>query len=382
MENINWNYPTPIWFGQGRINEIQQACDNLNISKPLIVTDPGILKTDIVEKINSYLNEEAEIYSKVQGNPTGKNVDDGVVYFNQSENDGVIAVGGGSGMDTGKGIALMAKQTRPLWDFEDIGDYWTRANSDVIFPIIAIPTTAGTGSETGRAGVFTNEESKEKKIIFHPKMLPSTVILDPEVTLPLPANLTAFTGMDALAHCLEAFCSNFFHPLSQGIALEGISIVNKFLVRAFEDGNDIEARGNMLAASSMGSIAFQKGLGAIHSLSHPVGALYNTHHGLTNAVFMPYVLKANRTSIEEKLISLSRYLGLTNQTFEGFMEWILSLRKSLSIPHTLKELIKEDTKFEQMSKMALADPSTGGNPIKFNESDFLKLYRDSYAGNL
>ena len=382
MENINWNYPTPIWFGQGRINEIQQACDNLNISKPLIVTDPGILKTDIVEKINSYLNEEAEIYSKVQGNPTGKNVDDGVVYFNQSENDGVIAVGGGSGMDTGKGIALMAKQTRPLWDFEDIGDYWTRANSEVIFPIIAIPTTAGTGSETGRAGVFTNEESKEKKIIFHPKMLPSTVILDPEVTLPLPENLTAFTGMDALAHCLEAFCSNVFHPLSQGIALEGISIVNQFLVRAFEDGNDIEARGNMLTASCMGSIAFQKGLGAIHSLSHPVGALYNTHHGLTNAVFMPYVLKANRTSIEEKLISLSRYLGLTNQTFEGFMEWILSLRKSLSIPHTLKDLIKEEIKFEQMSKMALADPSTGGNPIKFNESDFLKLYRDSYAGNL
>ena len=230
--------------------------------------------------------------------------------------------------------------------------------------------------------IFTNEESKEKKIIFHPKMLPSTVILDPEVTLPLPANLTAFTGMDALAHCLEAFCSNVFHPLSQGIAIEGISIVNKFLVRAFEDGNDIEARGNMLAASSMGSIAFQKGLGAIHSLSHPVGALYNTHHGLTNAVFMPYVLKANRTSIEEKLISLSRYLGLTNQTFEGFMEWILSLRKSLSIPHTLKDLIKEEIKFEQMSKMALADPSTGGNPIKFNESDFLTLYRNSYAGNL
>ena len=382
MENINWNYPTPIWFGQGRINEIQKACDNLNISKPLIVTDPGILKTDIVEKINSNLNEEAEIYSEVQGNPTGKNVDDGVIYFNHSNNDGVIAVGGGSGMDTAKGIALMAKQTRSIWDFEDIGDYWTRANSEVIFPIIAIPTTAGTGSETGRAGVFTNEESKEKKIIFHPKMLPSTVILDPEVTLPLPANLTAFTGMDALAHCLEAFCSNVFHPLSQGIALEGISIVNHFLLRAYNDGDDIEARGNMLAASSMGSIAFQKGLGAIHSLSHPVGALYNTHHGLTNAVFMPYVLKANRNSIEKKLISVSRYLGLSNQSYEGFMEWILSLRGSLKIPHTLKELIKEDIKFEQMSKMAFVDPSTGGNPIKFNESDFLKLYRDSYEGNL
>ena len=381
-QNINWNYPTPIWFGPGRIKEIQKACDDLNIFNPLIVTDPGILKTNIITKLNNNLKTTAKIYSEVQGNPTGKNVKDGVDFFNSFQNDGVIAVGGGSAMDTGKGIAFMAKQTKPIWDFEDIGDYWTRANSDVIFPIIAVPTTAGTGSETGRAGVFTNEKTKVKKIIFHPKMLPSTVILDPELTLPLPSNLTAYTGMDALAHCLEAYCSNLFHPLSQGIALEGISIIKKYLQKSFSNGDDIEARGNMLAASSMGSIAFQKGLGAIHSLSHPVGALYNTHHGLTNAVFMPYVLKKNRNAIEDKLIALSRYIELSNQSFDGFITWILNLRESLQIPHTLKELIHEDTKLEEMSAMALVDPTAGSNPIELNQMDFLKLYKDSFEGVL
>ena len=382
IQNINWNYPTPIWFGPGRIKDIQKACDDLNILNPLIVTDPGILKTDIITKLNNNLKTTAKIYSEVQGNPTGKNVKDGVDFFNSFQNDGVIAVGGGSGMDTGKGIAFMAKQTKPIWDFEDIDDYWTRANSDVIFPIIAVPTTAGTGSETGRAGVFTNEETKVKKIIFHPKMLPSTVILDPELTLPLPSHLTAYTGMDALAHCLEAYCSNLFHPLSQGIALEGISIIKKYLQKSFSNGDDIEARGNMLAASSMGSIAFQKGLGAIHSLSHPVGALYNTHHGLTNAVFMPYVIKKNRDAIEDKLIALSRYIELSNQSFDGFMTWILNLRESLQIPHTLEELIHEDTKLEEMSAMALVDPTAGSNPIDLNQLDFLKLYQDSFKGIL
>ena len=379
---MNWNYPTTIWFGDQRINEIQKACESLNIQKPLIVTDPGILKTDIIEKINSSLNTKANIFSDVQSNPTGNNVELGVTYFNSNAHDGVIAVGGGSGMDVGKGIAFMAGQNRPLWDFEDIGDYWTRANSEVIKPIIAVPTTAGTGSETGRAGVYTNEETKEKKIIFHPKMLPSIVILDPELTVPLPKSLTAFTGMDALAHCLESYCSNFFHPFSQGIALEGMFIVKNNLINAYHDGSNLDARGSMLAASSMGSIAFQKGLGAIHSLSHPVGAIYNTHHGLTNAVFMPYVLKRNKKVIEEKIISLSRYLNLEDQTFEGFMNWILYLRKELLIPHTLKELIQDDSKFEEMSKMAKDDPSTGGNPISLETKDFYNLYKDSYSGIL
>ena len=382
MMSMNWNYPTTIWFGDKRINEIQKACESLNIHKPLIVTDPGILKTNIIEKINTSLTEKANIFSDVQSNPTGKNVELGVSYFNSNTHDGVIAVGGGSGMDVGKGIAFMAGQDRPLWDFEDIGDYWARANSEAIKPIIAVPTTAGTGSETGRAGVYTNEETKEKKIIFHPKMLPSIVILDPELTVPLPKSLTAFTGMDALAHCLESYCSNFFHPFSQGIALEGMFIVKNNLIKAYHDGSNLDARGSMLAASSMGSIAFQKGLGAIHSLSHPVGAIYNTHHGLTNAVFMPYVLKRNKKVIEEKIISLSRYLNLDDQTFEGFMSWILYLREELSIPHTLKELIHDDSKFEEMSKMAKDDPSTGGNPIPLEINDFYNLYKDSYSGIL
>ena len=382
MKNMNWNYPTLIWFGLNRVNEIQIACNNLHIINPLIVTDPGILKTDIITKLINSLNKNTNIYSEVQGNPTGSNVMNGVNIFNSKKHDGVIAVGGGSAMDVGKGIAFMNGQSRPLWDFEDIDDYWTRADSNKICPIIAVPTTAGTGSETGRAGVFTKEDTHEKKIIFHPKMLPEIVILDPDLTLALPPSLTAFTGMDVLAHCIEAYSSPFFHPLSQGIALEGISIVKKYLVRAFKDGNDIEARGNMLAGSSMGSTAFQKGLGAIHSLSHPIGAIYNSHHGLTNAVFMPYVLERNREAIEEKIIAVSKYLNLHETSFEGFMNWILDLRKILEIPHTLKDLIGENINFEEISKMALNDPSTGGNPIALNQEDFIQLYKNAYDGKL
>ena len=382
MENMNWNYPTPIWFGLNRIKEIQKACDDLQINNPLIVTDPGIQKTDIIDKINSSLNTRADVYSDVQGNPTDQNVMKGVHQFNERNHDGVIAVGGGSGMDTGKGIAFMCGQSRSLWDFEDIGDYWTRAKSQTIKPIIAIPTTAGTGSETGRAAVFTKKDTYEKKIIFHPKMLPSIVILDPNLTIALPPQLTAFTGMDALAHCLEAYCSSFFHPLSQGIAIEGISIIHKYLHTAFKDGKNIEARGNMLAASSMGSTAFQKGLGAIHSLSHPVGAVYNTHHGLTNAVFMPYVLLKNKPAIEDKIIALSRYINLQKYTFDSFINWILDLRKELGIPHTLRDLINEDLRLEEMSVSAFKDPSTGSNPIQLTDKDFLQLYKDAYNGKL
>ena len=382
MQKMNWSYPTTIWFGENRINEIQTACDQLEINNPLIVTDPGILKTKIIDQINATLSAKANIYSDVRGNPTGENVTQGVEVFNEKKHDGVIAVGGGSSMDTGKGIAFMCGQTRPLWDYEDIGDYWTRADSSKIKPIIAIPTTAGTGSETGRAGVFINKETQEKKIIFHPKMLPSIVILDPNVTIELPPFLTAATGMDALAHNLEAYCSSFYHPLAAGIALEGINLVKQYLIRAYNDGKDIEARSNMLVSSSMGSSAFQKGLGAIHSLSHPINAIYNTHHGLTNAVFMPYVLLRNRSVIEEKIISLTRYINLPQNTFDSFMNWILELRKSLDVPHTLKDLIEDDSKFEKMSVIALNDPSTGSNPIELTKEDFLQLYKDSFNGIL
>ena len=382
IQNINWNYPTVMWFGLNRIKDIQKACDDLNIKNPLIVTDPGILQTEIINKINNSLNQPANIFSDVKSNPTGQNVEEGVKQFNQNSHDGIIAVGGGSGMDTGKGIAFMSKQERPLWDFEDVEDWWTRAKSEVIFPIIAVPTTAGTGSETGRASVFTNETTKEKKIIFHPKMLPSVVILDPDLTVPLPPSLTAYTGMDALAHCLESYSSNIFHPLSQGIALEGMKIIKDNLFEVYKNGKNIKARANMLATSSMGSIAFQKGLGAIHSLSHPIGAIYNTHHGLTNAVFMPYVLLRNKEAIENKIVDLSRYLNLSNPSFNSFLDWILDLRKLLSIPHTLKELIDDDSNFENMSIMAFKDPSTGTNPVKLNENDFLQLYQHSFEGKL
>ena len=382
MKDMNWNYPTSIRFGLNRIISIQDACDELLIKNPLIVTDPGILQTDIIDKINSYLKNNANVFSNLKSNPTGQNVIDGVKQFNASKHDGIIAVGGGSGMDTGKGIAFMQGQTRSIWDFEDVGDYWTRANSNVIKPIIAIPTTAGTGSETGRAAVFTKEDTHEKKIIFHPKMLPSIVILDPQLTFNLPPSLTAFTGMDSLAHSLEAYCSPLYHPFSQGIALEGINLVYKYLLNAYNNGSDAEARSNMLVSSSMGSTAFQKGLGAIHSLSHPVGAIYNTHHGLTNAVFMPYVLKRNKIAIEDKITSLCRYINLKNPSFDSFMNWILELRNDLKIPHTLKELINENSKFEEMSKMAFNDPSTSSNPINLTEKDFLELYNNSYEGNL
>ncbi len=382
MKSINWNYPTPIWFGLDRSKEIQVACDELNILNPLIVTDPGILKTKIISKINNYLNIEAKIFSNVQSNPTGENVMNGVEQFKKNNHDGVIAIGGGSGMDVGKGIAFMCEQKRPIWDFEDIGDYWKRADNKSIKPIIAIPTTAGTGSETGRAGVFTKTDTHEKKIIFHPKMMPSIVILDPNLTVELPSFLTAATGMDALAHCLEAYSSNIFHPLSHGIALEGIKIVHDYLYRAFSDGNDIEARANMLTCSLMGSTAFQKGLGAIHSLSHPIGAIYNTHHGLTNAVFMPYVLLKNKNIIEDKIILLSKYINLSKCTFNSFLDWILDLRIKLKIPHTLRELINEDSRLDEMSLMALNDPSTGTNPVKLNQKDFLELYKNCYKGTL
>ena len=382
MENMNWNYPTTIWFGLNRISDIQKACDDLNILNPLIVTDPGIIKTDIIKKINTSLKKEALIFSDVKSNPNGKNVEDGTKVFNNGNHDGVIAVGGGSGMDTGKGIAFMSGQTREIWDFEDIGDYWKRANSEKIKPIVAIPTTAGTGSETGRAAVFTKEDTQEKKIIFHPKMMPSLVILDPSLTFQLPPSLTAYTGMDALAHGLEAYCSPLFHPLSQGIAIECINIVHKFLIKAFIDGQNVEARSNMLVASSMGSTAFQKGLGAIHSLSHPVGAIYNTHHGLTNAVFMPYVLLKNKNVIQNKIESLSQYLNLPNSTFHSFLDWVLELREKLNIPHTLQELINDDSKLKEMSEMAFSDPSTSTNPLKLSPEEFFKLYKDSFEGVL
>ena len=382
----NWNYPTTMWVGENRINDIAEACKNLGITKPLFVTDNGLAETDIVKNTLKILKDNqisVELYFNVVGNPTGTNVTEGANYFNENSCDGVIAFGGGSGLDVGKAIAFMSGQTLPLWDFEDVGDNWTKANSNKIAPIIAVPTTAGTGSETGRASVILNEETGVKNIIFHPKFLPSIVILDPVLTVGLPPKITAATGMDALAHNLEAYCAPGYHPMADGIALEGMRIINEWLLEAVNNGSNIEARLNMLTAASMGSTAFQKGLGAIHSLSHPVNALNNIHHGLSNAIFMPYVLTFNKNVIEKKIIKICDYLELHDLSFEGFVNWVLDLRKKLDMPHKLSEVIDEkDFDLDRLSKMALADPSTGGNPKKLTEEDMKLMYQHSMSGKL
>ena len=386
MKKFNWNYPTTMWVGENRIQDLGLACKTLNIKKPLLVTDSGLAKSEILKKTLKNLHSEnfsPEIYSNVLGNPTGSNVHEGVIFYKKKNCDGVIAFGGGSGLDVGKAIAFMSGQTLPIWDFEDVGDNWTKANSDLIPPIVAVPTTAGTGSETGRASVILNEETGIKNIIFHPKFLPSIVILDPLLTVGLPPKITAATGMDALAHNLEAYCAPGFHPMADGIALEGMKLIKKWLVEAVNNGSNIEARMNMLTAASMGSTAFQKGLGAIHSLSHPINALNNIHHGLSNAIFMPYVLTFNKEVIENKIIQVCKYLEFKEKSFDSFLDWILDLRKKLEIPHKLSDVINEkDFELDKLSKMALKDPSTGGNPKKLSEEDMKILYQHSMSGEL
>tara|TARA_S200000501_G_scaffold174191_1_gene163928 strand:- start:5027 stop:6193 length:1167 start_codon:yes stop_codon:yes gene_type:complete len=381
----NWNYPTTVWVGEGRIYDIILACKNLKIEKPLFVTDKDLISLDFVKNVLIIINKEfknIKIFSNFSGNPVGDNVDEGVKEYKKNNCDGVIAFGGGSGLDVGKAIAFMSGQSRPIWDFEDIGDYWKRANNEKIPPIIAVPTTAGTGSETGRASAIINTKTGVKKIIFHPKFLPSIVILDPTLTTELSPRLTAATGMDALAHNLEAFCAPGFHPMADGISIEGIKLIKKSLITAVKDGKNLQARLDMLTAASMGSTAFQKGLGAIHSLSHPVNAQFNIHHGLSNAIFMPYVLSYNRKQIEERIVSICDYLNL-KKDFNSFLKWIMELREELNIPHKLSEVISED-KFdiELLSKMALEDPSTATNPKNLNLNDMKKLYEESMRGNL
>ena len=382
---INWNYPTSVWVGENRIKDLSQACKNLKISSPLFVTDKDLINLDITKNIILELKKNFStlgIFSNFSGNPIGENVEEGVSEFKKNKCDGVIAFGGGSGLDVGKAVAFMSGQSRPIWDFEDIGDYWKRADEKNIAPIIAVPTTAGTGSETGRASAIINKKTGVKKIIFHPKFLPSIVILDPVLTVDLSPRLTAATGMDALAHNLEAFCAPGFHPMADGIAIEGMKLIKKSLLQAVSNGNDLNARADLLAAASMGSTAFQKGLGAIHSLSHPVNAQFNVHHGLSNAIFMPYVLTFNKDLIEKRIVSICDYLNL-DKSFDSFLNWILQLRKELKIPHKLSEVIDVDNiNLDQLSKMAIEDPSTATNPKKMTVDDMKILYTHSISGKL
>jgi alcohol dehydrogenase class IV len=383
-----WNYPTTVRFGAGRIAELPDALSAAGISRPLFVTDPGLAKLPVVAKTLKILedaNVPHGVFSEVKPNPVESNLTAGIAAYKTGKHDGVIAFGGGSALDLGKLIAFQAGQTRPVWDFEDIGDWWTRADSNAIAPIVAVPTTAGTGSEVGRAGVLTNEETHTKKVIFHPKLLPAIVIADPELTTGMPPFITAGTGMDALAHCLEAYCAPGYHPMADGIAVEGIRLVFENLPSAFADGRDLTARANMMSAAAMGATAFQKGLGAIHSLSHPIGALYDTHHGMTNAVFMPYVLAFNREAIEDRIARLAAYCGIKGG-FDGFANAVLKLRTELQVPHVLPGLIKgldmDNKRKDLIADMAVVDPTAGGNPVELTKKAALTLLENAIAGTL
>jgi alcohol dehydrogenase class IV len=377
----NWNYPTRIWAGPGRLAELPAACADLGIKRPLIVTDVGLRDSDMIRRAQQLLGH-ATVFGDVKGNPVAANVEAGLSVYRESKHDGVVAFGGGSALDAGKVIAFMAGQTRPMWDFEDIGDWWTRADPAGIAPVVAIPTTAGTGSEVGRAGIILNEETHQKKIIFHPKMMPGIVISDPELTVGLPPFITAATGIDAFVHCFEAFCAPGFHPLADGMALEGMRLVQQYLPRAYDDGGDIEARSRMLAAASMGAAAFQKGLGGVHAIAHPVGAHFDTHHGLANAVILPYVMVHNRDAITERMLVVARLLDLPKPGFEGVLDWVLAFRKRLGIPHALADAAVTLRNPDVIGREAAVDPSASGNPIPVDAATFERIFRSAVNGDL
>ena len=382
--NMNWNYPTAMRVGVGRIGEIAEVCAQYKISAPLLVTDPGVaalpMVSDVVDTCKA-AGLAIQVFSDIKPNPTGTNVENGVAAYMDGKHDGVIALGGGSGLDAGKAVAVAADQDCTIWDLEDIGDNWTRADASKIPPIIAVPTTAGTGSEVGRASVIVNEDEHRKVIVFHPDMCPDCVILDPALTIGLPAMLTAATGMDALSHNLEAYCSPLFHPMAEGIAVEGIRLIREYLPTAVADGANIEARTQMLVASSMGATAFQRGLGAMHALAHPLGAVYDAHHGTLNAILMPYVLKANRSVIEKPVARLSRYLGL-QEGFDPFLDWVMELREGIDIPHTLQDIGIDDQRIGEIGEMAVVDPSAGTNPIQFDAAAYSEIAAKAVSGNL
>ncbi len=380
----NWNYPTSVRFGAGRIAELADAAKASGVTKPLVVTDPNLARLPMVARAVASLEAAGlapKLFADIRPNPVESNIAAGVAAFRAGGHDGVVAFGGGSALDAGKLVAFMTAQVRPVWDFEDIGDWWTRANAHGIAPVVAVPTTAGTGSEVGRAAVVTHEAARAKKIIFHPLMMPKVAICDPELTVGMPPLITAGTGMDAFAHCLEAYCGPFYHPLADGIAVEGIRLVKENLAQAVKNGADLDARAHMMAAAAMGATAFQKALGAIHALSHPVGALHDTHHGLTNGVFMPYVLAFNRKAIEDRIRRLAAYIGL-RPNFRAFLDWVLELRAEIGVPHTLADLNVGDEHLERIVAMAPQDPTAGGNPLPLDKRAAHTIFKRALEGRL
>ncbi|MBT6384489.1 MAG: iron-containing alcohol dehydrogenase [Alphaproteobacteria bacterium] len=381
----NWNFPTAMRFGPGVISQLAAACRDLGMTAPLLITDQGLADMAMVRDAlaaNDADGLPTGLYSDVQGNPTGANVEGGIAAYKAGGHDGVIAFGGGSALDAAKAVALMVAQDRPIWDFEDVGDNWTRVQEEGLAPVVAVPTTSGTGSEVGRSSVITNSELKVKKIIFHPTMVPGIVLSDPELTVGLPPHITAATGIDAFVHCFEALCVNGYHPMADGIALEGMRLIADALPKAFVDGGDIDARADMLTAAAMGATAFQKGLGAVHALAHPIGAHFNVHHGLANAIFLPYVMQANRSAIADKVVPLARLMNLPTANFDGLLDWVLQFRDQLGIPHTLADIDLGEDQAEKMGALAHADPVAGGNPISLGVADYTEIFRNAVNGKI
>ncbi|MBT5230661.1 MAG: iron-containing alcohol dehydrogenase [Methylococcales bacterium] len=386
-ENLqgNWNYPTQISFGVGRVSGVVAACKSLSMTKPLLVTDEGLASIDFVQALHATCRQAGlgvGLFAKVKPNPTGANIAAGVAAYHAESHDGIIAIGGGSGLDAGKAIALMVGQSRPLWGFEDVGDNWLRVDEKGISPIIALPTTSGTGSEVGRASVIVDESTHQKKIIFHPKMLPGLVIADPALTVGLPPHITAATGIDAFVHCFEAYCAPGYHPMADGIALEGMRLIKTWLPEAYLDGENLAARAQLMVASTMGATAFQKGLGAVHALAHPLGGIFDKHHGLLNAILLPYVLQVNRPAIEDKVAHIGLVMGLKKANFSGFLDWVLQLRETLSIPHDLKSIGIDEVRQKDIGQLANQDPSAAGNPISFTSEQYSEIFCKAVNGDL
>lgn len=379
--NNNWTYPTNVRVGAGRLQELGKCCKQLGMQAPLLITDPGLAALPMTEQALQACRDaglQVGLFSAVKGNPTGTNVLDGVAALKAGNYDGVIAFGGGSAIDAAKAVALVAHQPCSLWEARNSAN----VDASLMLPVVAVPTTAGTGSEVGNASVITDEENHTKRIIFHPRMLPSIVILDPLLTVGLPPKLTAATGMDALAHNLEAFLAPTFHPMAEGIALEGMRLVKEYLPRAVRNGEDTDARLQMLVASSMGATAFQRGLGAIHAVSHSIGALYDSHHGLLNAIVMPYVMQMNRPVIEAETARAARYLGLPNADFNGLLDWVLSLRAELELPHTLAEIGIDDARADLVGEMSVKDVTARTNARQLDAGEYRQLFLNALTGKL
>lgn len=383
MHTSNWHYPTSIRVGAGRVRELPDACRASGIRRPLLITDRDLGGLPMIQQALDDCRRElgqCGLFDQVKGNPTGGNVAAGLQAYREGGHDGVIAFGGGSALDAAKAVALMTGQSRPLWDFEDIGDNHLRADPDGIAPLVAVPTTAGTGSEVGRAAVITDEQARVKRTLLHIRMMPRVAILDARLTLGLPAQLTAATGMDALTHCMEAWCSPAWHPMAEAVSVKGLQMIQEHLPRVVRDGQDLEAREQMLVASSLGAAAFQRGLGGVHAIAQSLGALYDHHHGLLNAILLPYVLLANQPAVQRQMDDLAHYLRLPKSGFSGVMDWLLALREDSGIPHSLAALGIDEHDAELVGRMAYADGCSHTNPIRHDAEVYTRIFCHALRG--